>query len=211
MIRILKVGDNVGNRSKCWNLSARCQVDQNVEIWVKKGSRLMKMSNLSERRESKCWNLCANVGIDQNVEIWEKNGRSIKCWNLREKLEIDQMLIFYCKSGNQSKCWNLIENKEWIRILKFEDKKKVGNRSKCWNWSANLQIDQNVEIWGKRQWSIKMLKFECECGNRSKSWTYSQDHTVKGQLSQVSFQRHKIDIYYKTTLVSSVVYTGIKG
>ena len=38
---------------------------------------------------------------------------------------------------------------ESIKTLKFED--KVGNQLKCWNLSANGQIDQNVEIWVKRQ------------------------------------------------------------
>ena len=85
LIRILKFEDNIKNRSKCWNLSAKCQVDQNAEIWVKK-EVWSKCPNLSERGESiktlkfedkvgnqsKCWNLSANGQIDQNVEIWVK-------------------------------------------------------------------------------------------------------------------------------------------
>ena len=85
MIRILKFEDNIKNRSKCWNLSAKCQVDQNAEIWVKK-EVWSKCPNLSERGESiktlkfedkvgnqsKCWNLSANGQINQNVEIWVK-------------------------------------------------------------------------------------------------------------------------------------------
>ena len=81
LIRILKFDDNVKNRSKCWNLSAKCQVDQNFEIWVKRGD-WSKCPNLSERginkniaiwrqveNQSKCWNLSANFRLDQNVEI----------------------------------------------------------------------------------------------------------------------------------------------
>ena len=58
---------------------------------------------------------------------------------------------------NWSKCPDLSEG-ESIKTLKFED--TVGNQSKCWNLSANGQIDQNVEIWVKRQQPMKMLKFE---------------------------------------------------
>ena len=83
MIRILKFEDNVKNQSKCWNLSAKCQVDQNVEILSEKG-RLIKMLKFEWMEgsmktlkvedkvgnQSKCWNLSANRQIDQNVEIW---------------------------------------------------------------------------------------------------------------------------------------------
>ena len=34
IMKTLKFEDKVGNQSKCWNLSANCQIDQNVEIWV---------------------------------------------------------------------------------------------------------------------------------------------------------------------------------
>ena len=33
-IKTLKFEGKVGNQSKCWNLSANGQIDQNVEIWV---------------------------------------------------------------------------------------------------------------------------------------------------------------------------------
>ena len=85
MIRILKFEDNLKNQSKCWNLSAKCQVDQNAEIWVIKED-WSKCPNLMWKgdsiktlkfegkvgTQSKCWNLSANVQIDQNVEIWVK-------------------------------------------------------------------------------------------------------------------------------------------
>ena len=34
-IKTLKFEDKVGNQSKCWNLSANGQIEQNVEIRVK--------------------------------------------------------------------------------------------------------------------------------------------------------------------------------
>ena len=48
------------------------------------------------------------------------------------------------------------------------------------------EIDQNVLIWLKRQWSINMLKFES--GNRSKSWNLS----AKCQIDQ------NVEIWAKT-------------
>ena len=35
-IKTLKFEDKVGTQTKCWNLSANVQIDQNVEIWVKR-------------------------------------------------------------------------------------------------------------------------------------------------------------------------------
>ena len=36
MAKMLKFKDKTGNRSKCWNFSAKWQIDQNVAIWVQK-------------------------------------------------------------------------------------------------------------------------------------------------------------------------------
>ena len=41
-IRILKFEDKIGNQSKCLNLSANRQFDQNVDIWVKSGESVKK-------------------------------------------------------------------------------------------------------------------------------------------------------------------------
>ena len=66
-------------------MSAKYQVDQNAEIWVKRED-WSKCQNLCWRGESikrfkfedkvgnqsKCWNLSANGQIDQNVKILVK-------------------------------------------------------------------------------------------------------------------------------------------
>ena len=65
------------------------------------------------------------------------------------KMSSHQNAEIWVKKEDWSKCPNLSERGESIKTLKFED--KVGNQLKCWNLSANVQIDQNVEIWVKRQ------------------------------------------------------------
>ena len=87
LIRILKFEDNIKNRSKCWNLSAKCQVDlretliinHNVEIWVQMWES-MEMFKIERKR-----------GDWSNVDILLQN--QIKCWY----------------SIAKSNYWNLIE------------------------------------------------------------------------------------------------------
>ena len=111
----------VGNQSKSWRLSSirwelikmlkfecKCQVDQNVEIWVKRGSRLIKMSNLSERGELKCWNLSEKAIINQNVEIWVQMWESIK------------MLKFERERGDWSNVDILLRKWKSIKMFKFD-------------------------------------------------------------------------------------------
>ena len=104
----------------------------NVDIHCKLLEFDWKIRNWSEY-----WNLKTTLRIDQNVEIWVQNIKSIKMLKFEWKGKIDQNVKICVKGG------------ESIKRLKFED--KVGNQSKCWNLSANGQIDQNVEIWVKRQ------------------------------------------------------------
>ena len=68
---MLKFEDNVKNRSKCWNLSAKCQADQNDEIWVKRGD----------------WSKCPNLS---------ERGNRWKHWNLKTSWESIKMLKFEC-------------------------------------------------------------------------------------------------------------------
>ena len=99
LIRILKFEDNVGNRSKCWNLSAKCN------------------------SQSKCWNISENMRIYQNVEIWAKkreNDRKRERSNvyiLLQKWESIKMLEFE-KIRNWSEIWG--QDWELIKMLKFE-------------------------------------------------------------------------------------------
>ena len=71
------------------NLPAKCQVDQNVAIWVKKyGSvKMLKFEDKFMNR-SNCWNFGAKCQIDQNVTVWD----DISCWtkwcNLSEHLNV---------------------------------------------------------------------------------------------------------------------------
>ena len=95
--------------------------------------------------------------IDQNVEIWVQNVTSIKmlkseckgdpdwskCWNLSERGE--SMKNLKTKSGINQNAENWVLIDKSIKMLKFEW--KGNNQSKCWNLSANVGIDQNVEIW----------------------------------------------------------------
>ena len=154
LIRILKFEDNVGNRSKCWNLSAKCIVNQNVE-----------KREIDRKRERS--NVIAKVGIDQNVGIW-KNKELIR--NLRTKLGIDQnveiwvliiksikMLIYEWKVGNQPKSWNLDVKGGIHQNVKI--KWKVGSWSKYWNLGVKGRL-------------IKLSKFECKMTNRSKCWNF---------------------------------------
>ena len=75
----------------------------NVQIWVKGGiNENIEIQNVEI--------VSVNVGIDQNVNIWALKGRLIKCLYFIANLGIDQNVGIWLK------------NKEWIRILKFEDK-----------------------------------------------------------------------------------------
>ena len=131
LIRILKFEDNIKNRSKCWNLSAKCQFDlrettiinHNVEIWVQMWES-MEMFKIEGKRGDwsnvdillQKWESIKMLEFGWKIRNWSEYWNlsttrwdQSKCWNLSEKGEIDQMLIFYCQSGNWSKCWNLIE------------------------------------------------------------------------------------------------------
>ena len=144
MIRILKFEDNVKIRSKCYNLSAKCQVHQNAEIWVKREDRSICQIWVKGGESIKHWNLRTTLRIDQNVEIWVLITKSFK--------------MMYCewKVGNQSKSWHLSAIRlKLITMLKFEC--KMSNRSKCWNLSEKGEFDQ-------------MLIFYCKSGNRSNYW-----------------------------------------
>ena len=50
-IKTLKFEDKVGTQSKCWNLSANGQIDQNVKKFEWKGNNQWKCWNLSEKEE----------------------------------------------------------------------------------------------------------------------------------------------------------------
>ena len=152
LIRILKFEDKIGNRSKCWNLSANHQITKMMYCEWKVLESIKKLTFG-----------CNKVGIDQNVEIWVQNVKSIKmlkfeqkrwrlvkCWYSIAKVEIDQII------------GNCLKNKELIRILKFED--NIKNQSKCWNLSAKCQVDQNAEIWVKKEDWSECQKFEWKGG-----------------------------------------------
>ena len=83
LFRILKFEGKVGNRWKCWNLSANCQIDQNVNIWVKSGESIKKLTFE-----------CNKMGIDENVEIWVQNVKSIKMLKFEYKVRSIKMLKF---------------------------------------------------------------------------------------------------------------------
>ena len=178
--------DNVGNWSKCWNLSAKCHFDQmlkferkagdwsNVDILLQKWKSINKFGIWLEIKElirmGQRWKLIKMLKFECKMSL-----RSI-CWNLSEKgIQIDQNAEIWVKGGNQWKIWNLKtksginQNAEnWvlidksIKMLKFEW--KGNNQSKCWNLSANVGIDQNVEIWEKRGRSIKCWYFIAKVG-----------------------------------------------
>ena len=78
LIRILKFEDKIGNRSKCWNLSANHQIVQNDVLWVKSLESIKKLTFG-----------CNKVGIDQNVEILMQNVKSIKMLKYEWKFDID--------------------------------------------------------------------------------------------------------------------------
>ena len=105
----------VGNQSKSWHLSAirwelikmlkfeykmsnrsKCQIDQNVEIWAKKG------------RSIKIWYSIAKVEIDQIIGIWLKNRNWSEYWNSRTTLRINQSVEIW------------VQNAKSIKMLKFE-------------------------------------------------------------------------------------------
>ena len=54
-IKMLKLDRKGRNHLKCWNLSAKCQIDQAVAISVKVWNCL------------KCWNMSTKCQIDQNI------------------------------------------------------------------------------------------------------------------------------------------------
>ena len=137
-----------GDWSKCLNLNEKAMINQNVEFDCECGNR------------SKCWNLSAKCQVNQNVEIWVKRGDWSKCPNLSER-------------GNQWKHWNLKTEVGaiWMLMVKSIKMLKLGwkgnNQSKCWNLSANMGINQNVEIWAKGEID-QMYIFYCKSGNWSK-------------------------------------------
>ena len=183
MIRILKFEDNVKNRSKCYNLSAKCQVHQNAEIWVKSEDRSICQIWVKVGESIKHWNLKTKLGINQNVEIWVlitksfkmlncewKVGNQSKSWRLcairlklitmlkfSAKCQIDQNVEIWAKKGSSIKCWYSIAKVEIDQIIGIWLK---NNWSENWNLRTMLRIDQNVEIWVQNVKSIKMLKFE---------------------------------------------------
>ena len=130
-----------GDWSKCSNLIEKAMINQYVEIWVWKSIKILKFECQMSNR-SKCWNL-------------SKNERLIKCWYFTAKVEIDQNVGVWLK------------NKELIRMLKFEC--KMLSWSKCWNLSEKGRL---IKM-SKFQWkgvSMKTLKFEDRVGNQSKCW-----------------------------------------
>ena len=58
--------DKVGNWSKCWNFSANCQADQNVQSWVKRGDWL------------KCWNWVKMGEFKKMLKFLRQSWKSIK-------------------------------------------------------------------------------------------------------------------------------------
>ena len=134
-IRMLKFGCKGGihqsteiklkfwNQSKCWSLSEKRGIDQNVKIWGQSGESIILLKCEDKVGNwSKCWNLSKTWGINQNVEIWVQNVKSIR------------MLKFWCKGGNHQS---------------IEIKWKFWNQSKCWSLSAIRWEDHNVEVWVK--------------------------------------------------------------
>ena len=120
------------NWSKCWNLSAKCQLD----IWLKSKESDQKVEILSD----------IQVGIDQNVEIWLQNVKSIKILKFEyNKAGSIKMLKFQRKRGDWSNVDILLP--KWESIKMFEFDWKIRNWSEYWNWGQNWK-------------SIKMLKFE---------------------------------------------------
>ena len=195
---------------KCWYFIAKVWINQNVGIWLKNKEliRILKLrTKLGINQNDQIWVLTTKL-FKMLYFKW-KVGNQSKSWCLSAiRWELIKMLKFECKMSNRSKCWNLskkdrsikcwysiarveidqiigiwLKNKELIKILKFED--NIKNQSKCWNLSAKCQVDQNAEIWVKKEdWSkcqnlsergginknieiwrqswesIKMLKFE---------------------------------------------------
>ena len=165
LIRILKFEDNIKNRSKCWNLSAKCQFDlretiinQNVEIWVKGGD----WSNVDILLPK--WELIKMLEFNWKIRKWSER------WNLRTTLRIDQNVVNECKMSSPSKCWNLSEKG---RSINMSNLSKRGESIKHWNLKTKLGINQNAEIWVLITKSLKMLYFEWKVGNQSKSWHLS--------------------------------------
>ena len=107
-INMLQLDWKIRNWSEYWNLRTvsesikmlkfvKCQVDQNVEIWVKRGDW------------SKCQNLSGKAMINQNVEFECECGTRSKSWNLSAKCQINQNVEIWVKRGDWSKCPNLSE------------------------------------------------------------------------------------------------------
>ena len=168
---------------KCWYFIAKVWINQNVGIWLKNKEliRILKLrTKLGINQNDQIWVLITKSF--KMLYFERKVGNQSKSWRLSAiRWEFIKMLKFECKMSNRSKCWNLskkrwrlikcwysiakveidqiwffdqiwLKNKELIRILKFED--NIKNQSKCWNLSVKCQVDQNAEIWVKKEdWS----------------------------------------------------------
>ena len=181
-IKMLIFEWKVGNQSKSWRFGeirwelvkmlkfAKCQIDQNIEIWVQQGGINQKVEISAKKgRLIKCWYFIAKLWIYPNVWIWLKNKELIRILKLKTKLGINQnakiwvlitksfkMLYFEWKVGNESKSWHLSAIRwELIKMLKFE-RKRV-------DWS-------NVDILLQKWKSIKLLEFDWKIRNWSEYW-----------------------------------------
>ena len=88
LIKILQFVYNVWNQSKCWNLSAKRQIDQNVEIWVQK----------INQNAAVC---VKNYELLKMLKFKDKIGTPIKCWNFSANVKSIKMLRFECKRMKQ--------------------------------------------------------------------------------------------------------------
>ena len=100
-IRMLKFGCKGGihqsteikfkfwNQSKCWSLSEKRGIDQNVKIWEQSGESIILLKcDDKVGNWSKCWNLSAKCQIHQNVN-----------WNFGVKRELIKVLKLSGNSG----------------------------------------------------------------------------------------------------------------
>ena len=78
LIKVFKFQCKMSNWTKCWNLSAKYQINQNDAIWLKEYESIKmlkfddKIGNQSKCQIKQSWNLSAKYQIDQNDAIWVK-------------------------------------------------------------------------------------------------------------------------------------------
>ena len=113
---------------------------------------------------SKCWNL-SEKGSLIKMSKFEWNGwinKNIKIW--RQSWESIKMLKFECWCSNWSKGLHLSEKAIINENVEIWAKKERFNKCLCFK----VGIDQNVGICLKTKESIRILKFEDKIGYWSK-------------------------------------------